>query len=315
MLLRNRHLQTMWSRLKPRRHKAQWLVQQIPAVDGELLTLQWLQQPNQTHAGIVLLIHGLEGSATSDYIVGMADALLGHGFAPVVMEFRGCGEAPNTTERAYHSGEISDLETVLKQLQQQYPAQPIDAVGFSLGGNVLARYLGTHRQHSVINKAVIISAPLDLAACANQMTHWTARIYQRHLLQSLIAKTIAKRHQVNWQSFALPSDSELRKMNTFWQFDDRVTAPLHGFKDAHDYYRQCSGKQYLSDITQPTLIIHANDDPFMNRDVIPKLSELPKNINYLLSQHGGHVGFITGSWRRPVYWLEHTVPKWLKRAD
>ncbi|GGA73686.1 hydrolase [Neiella marina] len=279
------------------------------------MTIQWLQQPCQSHAGLVVLVHGLEGSAASDYILGMASALQQQRFAVAIFEFRGCGQAPNTKARAYHSGEITDLQQVLTWLKRQYPLLTIDAVGFSLGGNVLARYLGTHGDNSLIDHAVIISAPLDLAACATQMAHWSARIYQRHLLSSLINKTIAKRHRVDWQSYTLPSDTELLQMNTFWQFDDRVTAPLHGFSDANDYYQQCSGKRYLHRITRPTLIIHAADDPFMNSDVIPKLSELPSNIDYVLSQHGGHVGFIEGSWRKPVYWLEQTVPAWLSRRD
>lgn len=314
-LLRNRHLQTLWTRLRARREKLEYVQQQIAAQDGEQLLLHWAASISADTKAIVLLLHGLEGSAQSDYIKGMVWALKSADLVPVVFEFRGCGEAPNHAERSYHSGEISDLSDVLNALQAQYPNVALHAVGFSLGGNVLARYLGKTGHSSQISRAAVVSAPLDLAACANQMNHWSAAIYRRYLLGSLKNKTLTSRHSKHWREFTLPQNKEIRKLNSFWQFDDAITAPLHGFAGADDYYQQCSGKQYLKRIKRPTLILHAADDPFMNEQVIPASHELSEHVNYVLTRHGGHVGFIHGSWLKPQRWLEQVVPQWLASRE
>ncbi|MBW8192360.1 hydrolase [Neiella marina] len=312
-LLRNRHLQTLWTRIRARRNRLNYRQQTLLASDGEQLLLHWAANITAQTKTIVLLLHGLEGSAESDYIKGMVANLASPERVPVVFEFRGCGQAPNQTERSYHSGEISDLSCVLSFLQQHYPTAAIHAVGFSLGGNVLVRYLGTTGSKSLVERAAVISAPLELAACAKQLSHWSAYIYKRYLLNSLVNKTIAAYQHKSWQHFRPPHPNQVRRVRSFWHFDNLVTAPLHGFDGADHYYQQCSGKQYLKGIQRPTLILHAQDDPFMNNEVIPTAAELSNHVDYVLTRHGGHVGFIQGSLLKPEHWLEQVVPDWLAR--
>ncbi|MCM2679364.1 hydrolase [Echinimonas agarilytica] len=310
--VRNRHLQTIWSRLFPRKQLVSLKTWHIPSSDGEQLNLCIANNLPIESKGIVVLLHGLEGSAQSDYIQGMFQALIRHQFTPMVLEFRGCGSAQNLKERAYHSGETSDLSHVIEVIRAQHPTQSISAIGYSLGGNVLAKYLGEMGEQCHLSSAAIVSAPLDLAACAAQMNTFSASIYQSHLIDSMQQKLIDKLKRVEWQTFTPPSPNDILKLKSFWQFDNTITAPLHGFDDVHDYYTQSSAKQFLKAIHKPCLIIHAKDDPFMNEHVIPLKSELSASIEYSLQDYGGHVGFIKGSPWRPYYWLEHTVPNWIE---
>ena len=205
------------------------------------------------------------------------------------------------------------MQQTLQHIRQLYPDVHIDAVGYSLGGNALAKYLGEQGDTSLVNRAVIVSAPLQLSACAKRLERGFSKIYQRHLIKRLQQKTIDKLSSPKHRE-AMPLDADkVTQLKTFHDFDDQVTAPLHGFVDVHDYYDKCSGMQFLSSVKMPTLIMHAADDPFMTDAVIPMPEQRSKHVTYELYSHGGHVGFISGgSPLRPQFFLEDRIASYLE---
>ncbi len=281
--------------------------QRLELDDGDFLDLDWLGQPSQGEP-IVVLMHGLEGSAESHYARRLLQMLAVKNICGLVHHHRSCSGVTNRLARSYHSGETQDIQTTLTMLKLQYPENPIYAVGYSLGGNVLAKYLGEQQQASLIESAVVISAPLQLAACASRIKHGFSRIYQSYLLKQLQQKVYDKLNIASISSQMPLTQDEVATLTTFHLFDDRVTAPLHGFNGVEDYYARASGLPYLSQITKPTLILHAKDDPFMNDDVIPQQGELSPAVMYELHNNGGHVGFIDGGTPlKPQFYLEKRI--------
>jgi predicted alpha/beta-fold hydrolase len=238
----------------------------------------------------------------------MLAALPRHGLRAVLMHFRGCSGEPNRLPRAYHSGDTGDIDFVVRTLKAREPGTPLAAIGYSLGGNALLKWLGEQGTQAPVRCAVAVSVPFLLHESSAHLNRGFARVYQRHLMQSL-------KHNVRRKAAKLlppvPLDT-LDRMQSFFDFDDRITGPLHGFKDAMHYYTASSSRQYLNRIRIPTLIVHAVDDPFMPASVIPKSDELSPAVSFHLHRHGGHVGFISGGnpWR-PRYWLDQAIPVWL----
>lgn len=308
--LKNPHLQTLLPRLlrKQPLFSAEW--QTLFTPDGDFLDLAWSEDWRTPHAQrkpLFVLFHGLEGSFKSPYANGLMHAFARQGWLSVMMHFRGCSGKPNHLARAYHSGETDDARFVLEYLRKQLPERPIVAVGVSLGGNMLANYLAQYRDDPIVTAATLISAPLDLAACSQRIEQGFSKVYRAYLLSSLKKNAIAKYPLLE---NALPlSPERIRAIAKLAEFDDVITAPLHGFHDAADYYQQCSGIKQLTQIRVPTQIIHAKDDPFMTEAVIPNFP-LPDNIRYRLFEHGGHVGFLSGSWLKPYFWLEQVLPEY-----
>ena len=302
---RNPHLQTLWPlAVKPVHPKLKRERFELP--DGDFIDLDWTA--NETDP-LVLVMHGLEGSANSHYARRIMLALPKQGMRGVLMHFRGRSGEPNRLPRAYHSGETGDLQTIIELLNQQNRA-PRFIVAYSLGGNVLLKWLGEQGTKASIEAAVAVSVPFVLSDLADHMNSGFARIYQRHLVKSLHRTFAAKAAVVDLHLSA----EEISHLHTFWEFDDKVTAPLHGFSDAKEYYAKSSSRQYLKDITIPTLILQANDDPFMTNKVIPSDSELSPAVNLELAVHGGHVGFISGGTpRTPKFWLENRIIDYLFR--
>ncbi|UJF17122.1 hydrolase [Vibrio sp. SS-MA-C1-2] len=309
---KNPHVQTILP-LFTKHPKLKLCLERLELHDGDFLDLHWLKKPkaNQT---ILVILHGLEGCSESHYIRRLFSQYyqlpptVQQQFALVVHHHRGCSGEPNRLSRSYHSGDTEDIQSTLKHLKCHYPNSRLIAVGYSLGGNVLAKYLGEHQQQSLIQKAVIVSAPLSLASCAKRLEKGFSTIYQRYLIRQLQAKIRQKALDPNISSAIPVMESEIHKLNTFYNFDNKVTAPLAGFSDASDYYKNASGLPFLSDISKPTLIIHAQDDPFMTASVVPSETELSEFVNYELQQYGGHVGFIDGGWPwKPNYYLEKRV--------
>ncbi|MGF1760231.1 hydrolase [Photobacterium sagamiensis] len=310
--LRNAHLQTLLPRFIRRKPLFTPVIQRIETPDGDFLDLAWTAAPAEhpRDKPLMILFHGLEGSFNSPYANGLLHAAREQGWLGVMMHFRGCSGEINRQARGYHSGETSDARFFIDWLKQQFPDAPLYAVGVSLGGNMLVNYLAETGDESGLTAAQVISPPLDLEACSVRIQQGFSRIYQQYLLNSL-KNTLAKK--ITALPDAMPVASEqVQHIQSLWQFDDQVTAPLHGFKDAADYYQQCSGLSKLHQVKIPLRIIHAKDDPFMTQRVIP-LQPLPANIDYHLTANGGHVGFVSGSWRNPDFWLEKTVPEWFKK--
>ena len=211
--------------------------------------------------------------------------------------------------RIYHSGETEDGTWFLHWLEREFGRAPTAAVGYSLGGNMLACLLAKEGNNIPIDAAVIVSAPFVLEACSYHMDKGFSRVYQRYLLNLL--KANASRKLEAYPGSLPVSLAQLKSLRRIRDFDDLITAKIHGFADAIDYYRQCSAMPLLNRIAKPTLIIHAKDDPFMDHHVIPKPENLPSQVEYQLTEHGGHVGFIGGTVRRPEMWLESRIPDWL----
>lgn len=236
---------------------------------------------------IVVMFHGLEGSSTSHYALAFAHVMQASGWHGVVVHFRGCGEVANTADVHYHAGDSTEIAHVLANLHQKYTT--IYAIGISLGGNMLAKYLGETKTNALCQAAVVACSPFNLAksnlAMAKPIAKW---IYEPYMLNSLKTKALAKATH----PALVQLRQQIRQCKTIKQFDEVVTAPQHGFASADDYYQKASAKPLLKHIAKPTLIINALDDPFLI-DATPKANEISAHVQRLTSPHGGHVGFVS----------------------
>jgi hypothetical protein len=294
----NPHLHTVYGTVFRRPPPADLQLEQWPTPDGDRLRVHVGRSPSDRP--IALLLHGLEGSARSPYIVGQARHLAARGYRPVVMEHRSCGGTMNQARRLYHSGETTDLDFVVRQLIQRWPGRPLFVYGVSLGGNQVAKWLGTHTIPDAVRAAVVVSPPFDLTVSG---AHMDAKgwFYVRYFLRSLIPKALAKERQYPGSMDPVA----VRTARTFEAFDTHATAALHGFADAQDYYRKSGCGQFLDQVRTPLLIVASEDDPFNPASTIPY--RVVRESDYVLGlfpHRGGHVGFIGQSLLRPCYWLE-----------
>lgn len=274
--------------------------------DSDFIDLDWTAD---TGGPVVVLLHGLEGSVRSHYAAGMLTALSRRGWQAVMMHFRGCSGEHNRLARGYHSGDTGDIAFLLEQLRDRYPARRLAAIGYSLGGNVLLKYLGEKRSDTPLSCAAAVSVPFELSSAADRLQHGFSRVYQKYLIDRISKRIRDKFRNRHDAPFALP---DLPKWRNFHLFDNYVTAPLHGFSGSREYYRLCSSGQFLKFITIPTLLVHAKDDPFLAPGAIPKPEELGEPVTLELSNTGGHVGFVGGRYPwRAEYWLENRIPVYL----
>lgn len=278
--------------------------------DGDVLDLATptAAQTLPTTAPVVLVLHGLEGSAKSRYAQGILAACYQRGWRGIVMHQRGCGPTPNRLPRAYHALETDDLDEVWQHLNSQYPKAKKALIGYSLGGAISLNWLAKDYTKAQLSTAVAVSVPLELSAAAERVRQGFSKLYQWDFLRDM-------RHKVQQQQLEFPEllpDIDPSQLRDFFQYDDAITAPMHGFASVTEYYTTASPKQRLKNIQTPLLIIHAEDDPFMLPSCIPRSEDVAPNTQLLVSQHGGHVGFIAGSLRHPRYWLEETIPEYLQ---
>ena len=297
------HLQTLWPTFFRRRPVLSLERRRLETPDGDFLDLALGGRPE---GPLVLLLHGLEGSLESHYAGNLLAALNRAGRRTAFLHFRGCSGEPNRLPRSYHSGETGDLQFVVQWLAENLA--PVDAViGFSLGGNVLLKWLAERGEAAPVRRAVAVSVPFRLADADRRLRRGLSRLYLRHLLGRL-----RRSYREKFARLPSPLDVDVDRLRTFHDFDDQVTAPLHGFAGADDYYARASCRQYLKRIRVPTLILHARDDPFMFPDTVPGETELPPAVTLELSEHGGHVGFVSGPWPwQAEYWLERRIVEWL----
>ncbi len=275
--------------------------------DGDVVELTWVTPgPEDAAAPLFVLFHGLEGSVESPYARRLLTAAAERGYRAVLMHFRGCGRRPNRRPRAYHSGDTADAHWLLTRLARRYPRAPRIAAGVSLGANMLLKLVA--EDGSILDAAIAIAPPVDLSASADALERGFARVYQRHLLGALKAK-VAPRLEAGELPLAL-SSRELEGLRTLREYDDAVTAPLHGFAGAADYYRRASAASRLAGLRLPTLILHAEDDPFMPTGLYRDLP-LGAGIRLETSRHGGHVGFIERRGHRLESWLARRVGRQL----
>jgi len=304
------HLQTLLARSLRARNGIRYERERLETPDGDFLDLDWGPDPGPG-APVVLVLHGLEGSSLRGYVRSVCSGLVANGIRPAALNFRGCSGEPNRARTFYHSGETSDPAWVLAELAARHPDRRFGAIGFSLGGNILLKMMGERVDggSELLDAAVAMSVPYDLAAGCDLLERSPmGRAYAAYFLRSLRGKVRAK-------AAALLGDLDhraLREARTLRRFDDIVTAPLHGFRDAAHYYRESSSTQFLPEVAVPTLLLHAADDPFLPTAAIPR-AEVARNrrLQLLLHPRGGHVGFLEGSPWSPRFWADEQAVAFL----
>lgn len=296
--LRGGHLQSVWPSLFRRVELAQPEVEVLTTPDNDELHLDWYRQGSDR---LAILSHGLEGHSRRPYILGMARALLRDGWDVLAWNFRSCGGVMNHQPRFYHSGATEDLDRVVRHgLNQNY--QRLGMAGFSMGGNLTLLYLAQQgeRLDARIGGAVTFSVPCDLAGSADVLARPSRRIYMKRFLRDLQAKMQAKAERFP----ELIDVTGFDRIRSFHEFDDRYTAPLHGFASAEDYWARCSALWRLREIRVPALIVSAQDDPFLSKKCFPESEQLlGRHVTLEAPRWGGHVGFVEPS-RDGYYWSE-----------
>lgn len=314
------HLQTLWSPFFRKQLVVPRQRERIELADGDFIDLDWCNPSGMTGGPLVLILHGLTGSAESHYARGLQFHLMQKGLPSVVMHFRGASGEPNRHARMYHSGDTSDVREIAALLLARGWSTLLGA-GYSLGGNVLLKWLGETGRRNPLAAAVAVSVPFELKLCAEAMDQGFSRVYRNSMLNSL-KETLerkrewAARHDANVFE-SLKTLGDVRRHQTFREYDQHVVAPLNGFQGADDYYQKCSSRAFIPNIHTPTLVIHSIDDPIMVPQVIPKPDELPAGVTLELYAQGGHVGFVSGRVPfKPDYWLERRVcgyfSEWLR---
>lgn len=308
--LSNPHIQTMLAKYLNRKSFVPTVKETLELPDGDFVDLAWTEVPSSDNTKpIVVILHGLQGCEYSHYIKSMFAAIVKKGWIGVLIHFRGCSGRANRLAHSYHSGYTKDIRYFTEQLEYRYPHCKLSVIGYSLGGNVLTRYL-SETPNSPYQSATVICAPLHLASCSEKINKGFSKIYQSYLLTMLKKATADK---IKLGLIKHLSLYDLKNIKTMWDFDHNVTAPLNGFNSADHYYNEVSGINILHKITKPCLIIHAQDDPFLSNEHIMSIDNLPSNIHFEVSTTGGHVGFLSGdSLFKPSYWLETRVPKFLQ---
>jgi hypothetical protein len=293
-LLFSGHLETIYPALL-RTVELQYQRERITTPDDDFLDLDWIRSGSEK---VVIISHGLEGNSDRAYMKGMARAFSKNGFDVLAWNFRGCSDEMNKQLRFYHSGATEDLECVVMHAREQGHKE-IYLVGFSLGGNLTLKYLGERSSYGEIKKAVVFSTPLDLYTSCLKISQPANFVYSNRFVKSLKNKILRKA--------LILQDLDVRgieKISSLMVFDDRYTAPLHGFKNAMEYYKACSSIHYIESIGIPTLIVNAQNDPFLSDECFP-VERLKSHafIKFENPVHGGHVGFAQFN-KNGLYWSE-----------
>jgi predicted alpha/beta-fold hydrolase len=306
--LGNGHLETLIPYLFRPTKKQFYERERIDTPDNDFLDLDWVRNG---HKSLVIISHGLESSSHAKYVQGTADHLRKNGFDILAWNYRGCSGELNRTIKYYHSGASYDLSTVVGHVLESTNYQAIYLVGFSLGGNLTLKYLGeeSKRLNKKIKAACVFSTPCYLKTASHELANGFNKIYTQNFVSTLRQKVYDKEELLKDSGF---DTSVVDKLKDLPAFDDFFTAPLHGFKDADDYYEQCSSKYFLKDIRLPTLIVNAANDPFLSKECYP-YEEAEENpfLELEVPEHGGHVGFYQRSMGN-VMWSEARILSFLE---
>jgi predicted alpha/beta-fold hydrolase len=313
------HLQTVWARIARSSRLVTFEREVLTTPDDDDLVLDHV--PGPAASPRVLLLHGLEGSAHSLHTQGLALLVARAGWRCTALNFRSCARdtvdvdrwLPNRQPRLYHSGETGDLDFVVRTLVAREPSTPLYALGFSLGGAVLLKWLGEVGAASAIRAAATISVPYDLAEASRYLERRMGRIYSAHFTPRLKSKALDLLTRFPRET-AHVDPERIRQARTFREFDDCLTAPLHGFASADDYYLRASALPYLPRVAVPTLCLSSEDDPFLPRDAVHRARDAASPVvSFAITAWGGHTGFVTGAWPwRPRYWAEERAVGWLR---
>lgn len=304
LLWRNRHIQTIVPNTLYPIAKVALKRERVELPDGDFIDVEWT---TGTGGPIVIVLHGLEGSIRSRYACNIMQKIHSLGMRGAMPYFRGCTGEPNRLPISYHSGFTQDLDYLSGLLKQREPNTPLAAVGYSLGGNVLLKWLGESPHASRLATGVAVSVPFDLGICSDAVEKGLSKVYMWELMGRM-RRSVKRKFDRIPSPIPLPDIDALR---TFREYDDSLTAPLHGFKNAEDYYARCSSRQFMKNIKVPTLVVHSADDPFMTPAAVPTDAELSESVRFELSQRGGHVGFVQGSPFKPRRWLDERIGRHL----
>lgn len=294
------HLQTIYAGLLIRTPAVAYRRERLELADGDFIDFDWVD--GTPGAPVVVLFHGLEGSAYSHYARALMAHVRARGWHGVVAHFRGCSGEDNRLPRAYFAGDSADIERMLRHVETRHPDAPVYAVGVSLGGNALLKWLGEQGKaaSALVDRAAGVSAPLDLAAAGNALDRGFNRlVYTARFLATLKRKALDKA-----QRFPGVLDARaIAAATTFREFDTLVTARLHGFRDAADYWFRVSSKPLLKSIAVPTLVINAKNDPFLPSWALPTLDDVSSAVLLEQPETGGHVAFPSGPFPGNLDWL------------
>ncbi|HZN24549.1 MAG TPA: alpha/beta fold hydrolase [Burkholderiales bacterium] len=315
------HLQTLYAALLAPRPRPQYRRERWETPDGDFVDVDWLQTPSavsrepsagtrhaknahDAHQPLVVLFHGLEGCSASHYAHAVMSEVSAIGWQGAVVHFRGCSGSPNRLARAYHSGDSAELDWMLRRLRAERSG-PLYAVGVSLGGNVLLKWLGEHRSAAadIVSATAAVSAPVDLTAAGNALGRGFNLVYTSAFLRTLKRKSLAKleRHAKLYDA------ARVRRARTLRAFDNVVTAPLHGFRDTDDYWHRASSKPMLRHISVPTLMLNARNDPFLPEQALPSAEEVSGFVTRDFPGEGGHVGFVSGAFPGQLRWMPQRI--------
>lgn len=300
------HAQTIYAALAAPRPSAAYRRERWDTPDDDFIDLDWLDgSPLPPHAPLVVLFHGLEGSSRSHYALALMAALRRAAWRGVVVHFRGCSGESNRLPRAYHSGDSAEIDWVLRRLKALRPDVPMHAIGVSLGGNALLKWLGERQNDAtgILQSAAAVSAPMDLMAAGDALGGGFNLIYARHFLVTMKRKSLAKLNRFP----GLFDRERMVASRTLREFDDLVTAPLHGYRDTDDYWTRASSKPLLRHISVPTLIINARNDPFLPQHALPQAHDAAAAVTLEFPAAGGHVGFVSGRFPGHLDWLPRRI--------
>ena len=303
------HLPTIWASTLQPSPRPVYEYERLELPDGDFVDLASI---GPVTGAIVIVLHGLEGGVTSPYIRRITTCLGESGFRCVVLLFRGCSGIPNRLQRSYHSGDTGDLDFLYKTVCERFGRPPLACIGYSIGGNVLLRWLTQESSTVRLKTAIAVCVPYELEATAEHLNKGFSRVYQARLVQSLKTKYVTK-----FATRTAPIAIEaVKNLTTFHDYDDCVTAPLHNFESASDYYHKSSSKKCLSSIKTRTLLIGASDDPFVPEESLPDDSELGQETSLEMYPRGGHLGFCSANPLSPEpCWLDYRILAELKAVS
>ena len=297
------HLQTMYPARLARRPQIRYRRERLTTPDGDFVDLDWVEGP--ADAPLAVLFHGLEGSSRSHYALQLMQAVAQRGWRGAVMHFRGCSGELNLRPRSYHSGDSTEVGWFLGAMRARFPDTPLVAIGVSLGGNALLKWLGEQGEaaRAVVTAAAAVSAPVDLMAAGDNLDRGFNLVYVHHFLITMKKKGLAKLAQYP----ALFDRERMLRSRTLREFDDVFTAPLHGYAGTDDYWTRASSKPWLARVAAPTLMVNAMNDPFLPAEALPGSAEVSAAVTADFPVAGGHVGFMTGTFPGGWDWLPQRI--------
>ena len=305
-LLRNAHLHTVYPTLARKVRGVVYMRERLELPDGDFLDLDWVRHGEGRR--LAVLCHGLESGSGAQYMRGMTQFLSAQGWDVLALNYRGCSGEENRLPRSYHSGATEDLDAVMEHIQGMDQYSLVALVGFSLGGNLVLKYLGEGRPLAArVKAAACVSVPCDLASSAERLGSWQCRMYMHSFAKSLKAKLLKKAERFPGAF----QEGVGQPIRSFAEFDHWYTAPAHGFLSAQDYWERCSSRPYLREIKTPTLLLNAQDDPFLPNACYPEDEAAGSpSLYFEAPRHGGHLGFV-GNRRNSSYWHEVRIGQFL----